>query len=158
ELREHLQDADQRTKGAEKERGRGRHEAPLLPHQRGESTQHELGDALALAPPVSVERVVPAQRELVQPVDQRWAVTAIGREREALAEASVARGHFRRRKRLRLGIVEKVLQIAPLVGMRGFEGCLLHLPAMWLAMPSRRRAAVLPCRRPTSGTGSSASS
>src|SRR3954470_13038961 len=109
-----MQHGDQREQRTEKEpRCRG-HEAPLLPYQGRESAQHELGYAVPLAAAVAVEGVVAAQRQLVQPVDERWAVAAVGSEGEALAQAAVAGGHFLRRKGLGFWTLEKILQRAPL--------------------------------------------
>jgi hypothetical protein len=74
-------------------------------------------------------RVVAAQRQAVQPVDQIGAVVPLGGERQALADAAEARGHLRRIEWSLLGFVEKFLESLPFRGMACLERRLLHLPA-----------------------------
>ena len=129
ELGKDLQHGDQPKERAEEEQRRDEHQAPLLAHQRREAREHELDHALRLAPAVLVQRVVAAQREAVQTVDQRRAVLAVRREGEALAEAPVALRHFLRPEGFL--VVEKLLERLPLLRVRGLEGSLLHpRPAM----------------------------
>ncbi len=131
ELRIRLQHRDQAQQRAEKQQRRGEHQAPLGAHQRGKAGEQEFEHALRLAAAVAVERVVAAQRELVQPVDQLRAVLAVRGEREALADTAIARRHLLRGEWGFLGVFQESFKFLPFLGVPFLELVLPHLrPAM----------------------------